>query len=133
MNDEKIIRVPDGVYRQDDDGQGWTLVENYPSQEQLEKIAEELAPCIEALTATARAVSEALTEAMGSFIKALAETGKRLAPVFKNLARYLNDQTWLEKCPNRRVVHLAKHAKKARTRKKNLRRAMRIIEKEAHR
>ena len=32
-------------------------------------------------------------------------------------------------CPNRRVAHLAKHAKKARTRKKNLHRAIDIMEK----
>ena len=31
-------------------------------------------------------------------------------------------------CPDKRVVHLALHAKKARTRKKNLNRAIRILE-----
>lgn len=31
-------------------------------------------------------------------------------------------------CPNKRVVHLALHAKKARTRKKNRNRAFRILE-----
>lgn len=31
-------------------------------------------------------------------------------------------------CPNKRVVHLALHAKKARARKKNLNRAIRILE-----
>lgn len=32
-------------------------------------------------------------------------------------------------CPNKRVVHLALHAKKPRTRKKNFNRAIRILEK----
>lgn len=36
----------------------------------------------------------------------------------------------LELCPNKRVVHLAKHGRKWRTRKKNRRRAYRILEKE---
>lgn len=31
-------------------------------------------------------------------------------------------------CPNQRVVHLALHAKKARTRKKNFHRAIKILE-----
>lgn len=33
----------------------------------------------------------------------------------------------LDECPNRRVIHLAKHARKARTRKKNRHRAFEII------
>lgn len=37
-------------------------------------------------------------------------------------------QAVLEQCPNRRVVHLARYAKKHRTRKKNLHRAFRILE-----
>jgi len=32
-------------------------------------------------------------------------------------------------CPNKRVVHLARYAKKYRTRKKNLNRAYKIVEK----
>lgn len=39
--------------------------------------------------------------------------------------------TVMDACPNRRVVHLAKHATKRRTRKKNLHRAFRLLEKEA--
>ena len=34
----------------------------------------------------------------------------------------------LDCCPNKRVVHLAKHGKKKRTRKKNLHRAIKILE-----
>lgn len=37
-------------------------------------------------------------------------------------------QMVLEKCPNRRVVHLSKFSKKKRTRKKNLHRAFKILE-----
>lgn len=40
-------------------------------------------------------------------------------------------RTVLAMCPDRRVAHLALHGKKRRTRKKNLHRAFRILEKEA--
>lgn len=36
-------------------------------------------------------------------------------------------------CPNKKVIHLAVHGKKRRTRKKNRNRAIRILEKEAMR
>lgn len=36
--------------------------------------------------------------------------------------------TIIKCCPNKRVVYLALHAKKARTRKKNLNRAIKILE-----
>lgn len=36
--------------------------------------------------------------------------------------------TIIKYCPNKRVVYLALHAKKARTRKKNLNRAIKILE-----
>lgn len=36
----------------------------------------------------------------------------------------------LDKCPDRRVRHLALHARKSRTRKKNLRRALKLISEE---
>lgn len=36
----------------------------------------------------------------------------------------------LETCPNKRVVHLAKYAKRKTVRKKNIKRAVRIIERE---
>lgn len=81
-------------------------------------------------------------EAVGRFVESLADSWRvirdalarfasAIAPAVKALAQYLTYQEELERCPNRKVVHLAKHAKKARTRKKNLHRAMRIIEKEA--
>lgn len=49
-----------------------------------------------------------------------------------NLALFLGDMDsdLRKKCPNKRVVHLAYHAKKERTRKKNLARMIKIIEKQ---
>ncbi len=44
-------------------------------------------------------------------------------------AVYRVTETVLDNCPNRRVAHLAKHARKERTRKKNLHRAFREAEK----
>lgn len=37
-------------------------------------------------------------------------------------------ETVIRCCPNKRVVHLASHAKKPRTRKKNFNRAIKILE-----
>lgn len=39
-----------------------------------------------------------------------------------------NDMLYM--CPNKRVVHLTKHARKLRTRKKNFNRVIKILEKE---
>ena len=36
----------------------------------------------------------------------------------------------LDMCPNKKVVHLTKHARKLRTRKKNFNRVIKILEKE---
>ena len=36
----------------------------------------------------------------------------------------------LETCPNKRVVHLAKYTKKIKVRKKNIKRAVRMLERE---
>ena len=48
----------------------------------------------------------------------------RFAHVVTGIDKYMR-----ETCPNRKVVHLAYHARKARTRKKNYRRMIRICEK----
>ncbi len=50
----------------------------------------------------------------------------------KTLLMYITGvaNTVIELCPNKRVVHLIKHARKVRTRKKNFERAIRILEKE---
>lgn len=80
-----------------------------------------------------RRLGETLVEAWQEIRDRLADVVTTLSPALKKLAQYLAEQAVeLEKCPNRRVVHLAKHSKKARTRKKNLHRAMRIMEKEAN-
>lgn len=103
------------------------------TQEQL-KIYREMLPGLpeeqlEAVEQFAETVKDAARQ-LGAW---LARVATALRPVVKILARYLTEQAELEKCPNRRVVYLAKHARKARVRKKNLHRAARIIKKEAHR
>ena len=52
--------------------------------------------------------------------------------LYKNALMYLTgvSQLAIDMCPNKKVVHLAKHAKKRRARKKNLNRAIYILEKE---
>lgn len=52
--------------------------------------------------------------------------------VFEQLKKQLLDITYkvIEICPDRRVVHLAGHGRTWRTRKKNVRRAFKILEKE---
>lgn len=59
----------------------------------------------------------------------------KASEAFTNMANSLKELTHcettkLERCPNRRVVHLAKYGRKRRTRKKNLHRAVRIVGKE---
>lgn len=51
---------------------------------------------------------------------------------YKNALMHLTGvlQLAIDMCPNRKVVHLAKHANKRRARKKNLNRAIYILEKE---
>ena len=51
---------------------------------------------------------------------------------YKNALMHLTgvSQLIIDMCPNRKIVHLAKHAKKKRARKKNLNRAIYILEKE---
>ena len=55
-----------------------------------------------------------------------------ICKLYKNALMYLTgvSQLAIDMCPNRKVVHLAKHAKKRRARKKNLNRAIYILEKE---
>lgn len=56
---------------------------------------------------------------------------KMATSVFTRFAHVITgiDKHLRETCPNRRVVHLAYHAHKLRTRKKNYRRMIRICEK----
>ena len=56
--------------------------------------------------------------------KMAADAFARFCHVVTGIERYMKDT-----CPNRKVVHLAYHARKARTRKKNYCRMIRICEK----
>lgn len=101
------------------------------TDEQLKTYREALPGATDAqLEALSRFV-ESLADAWRVIWDALAGFASAIAPALKDLAQFLTYQEELERCPNRKVVHLAKHARKARTRKKNLHRAIRIIEKEA--
>lgn len=62
-------------------------------------------------------------------MKSVAVAAELAADAITEMAREIVDfiVRTLEDCPNRRVVHLALHGKKKRTRKKNLRRACRMI------
>lgn len=71
---------------------------------------------------------------VGDSLKSVAAAAELASEAIIEAARAIGGfiATTLEDCPNRRVVHLALHGKKKRTRKKNLRRACRmIVEKEA--
>ena len=87
---------------------------------------EEKAEVTEALRPIAKTVAEAF-EALG---KACAQFGRGLAVIAKKLNTLSVNYKALTKCPNKRVVHLAKYGRKWRTRKKNLHRAARIVKKE---
>ena len=56
-----------------------------------------------------------------------AEAARKMVDAFLGVAGAV-----LDLCPDKRVVHLAKYGKKARTRKKNRRRAFKILEKETN-
>ena len=85
---------------------------------------------------------EELREIIQPYADTLAVAFNTLLDAFKSMARALGQAyqaakesidlaQMLSRCPNKRVVHLAKYARKKRTRKKNLHRALRILEKEA--
>lgn len=69
-----------------------------------------------------------ITEALKNVAYAVGEYMSAVIPLLSalNQMAYEVNQT-LEKCPNYRVVHLAKHAKKLRHRQKNYKRAYRIV------
>ena len=86
------------------------------------------------------AICNALPEEMEQFKAAITPLWSLLSEVLDNVLRWLTDfiqltayevNKTLDACPNRRVVYLARHAKKHRTRNKNIRRAFKIAEKEA--
>lgn len=79
---------------------------------------------------SARAFVEQLAEALTPVWESVKALVTAWLPAAKVSVQYYIEQAELEKCPNRRVAYLAKHARKARVRKKNLHRAARINKKE---
>ena len=79
--------------------------------------------------------NENLVLKIGPALQASSVTCTITAETFVAMSRALVGYVYgtLFACPNRRVVHLAKHSKKRRTRKKNWHRACRIVEREAGR
>lgn len=65
---------------------------------------------------------EAITKLTHALATAITPIVNVLIPIMKNFADLT--RIGLEKFPNRRVVHLALHAKKPRTRKKNQKRIL---------
>ena len=126
---KELIQTPDGLYVQEEDGQVWPLVGGGLTEatEAVKAAWEALTPTINDIMRAWGQFFEEIIEDMRPFIESLAAA---LSPALKEYANYIEQQRAIEKCPNRRVVHLAKNAKKWRTRKKNLRRALKIIEKE---
>lgn len=58
------------------------------------------------------------------------ESFKKVGDCFRKLSdffRELKESFILDCCPNKKVVHLAKHSKKKRIRKKNMARAYKMI------
>lgn len=69
----KIVQTPDGVYMQDEDGQGWTLLQDdtgFPSQHLTNEEAEQFIQYVINLAKLREAVG-ALVEGLGEVIRAL--------------------------------------------------------------
>lgn len=86
------------------------------------------------------AICHALPEEVEQFKNAITPLWELISTALDNIIRWLTDviplmayevDKTLDACPNRRVIYLARHARKHRTRKKNIRRAFKITEKEA--
>ena len=71
-------------------------------------------------------IKTGLSETMTCSIKMVGQAAQRALDALLGVTKAM-----LELCPDKRVVHLAKHARKERTRKKNRRRAYRLLAKEA--
>jgi len=116
MNSQERPQLPEGL-----------------SQEQMEKIAEVAAHAVRAFMQAMSPIFDTVKEAAGEVARHISQVADALGPALEMYAatfRELQLQN-IEGCPNRRVVHLARHGKKARTRKKNVRRAFKILQKEA--
>lgn len=92
------------------------------TKEDLDAFEAEMPDTVECIRRTAEAAITWLTEVLPLWVDALTAA---IQPAL--------DMERIDTCPNKRVVHLARHAKKWRTRKKNRRRAFKILEKEAKR
>lgn len=101
------------------------------NEEQLKAYRETLPGFTDEQMEAIRDFGTALGVAWVEIREKLAAFVAAVSPALGELGRYLASQSWLDDCPNRKVVHLAKHGRKWRTRKKNLHRAQRIMEKEA--
>lgn len=99
-------------------------------EEQLKLYRETLPGATDEQLEVRESIAVTIGDAARQIAEALTRVAKALAPAMKALARCLSYKTALDKCPNRRVAYLAQHARKARTRKKNLHRALKIIKKE---
>lgn len=99
-----------------------------PTDEEIQAAREALEP---AHAAICQAV-EKLTAALAEVLLPLIEGINAVIPLLVNASRLMADFDLerIEACPNRRVVHLARYAKKARVRNKNINRAFRIMRKE---
>jgi hypothetical protein len=73
-------------------------------------------------------IQRVLSEVLTFSIKMVGQAAQRALDALLGITEAV-----LELCPDKRVVHLAKHARKERTRKKNRRRAYRLMMKEAKR
>lgn len=99
-----------------------------PTDEETQAAREALEP---AYAATGQVV-EKLAAALAEVVPVMVEWVNNVIPQLVNAYRstVYFDLARIEDCPNRRVVHLARYAKKARVRKKNINRALRIMGKE---
>ena len=85
----------------------------------------------EEITIAFQKVVTAIGDVCTAIIELTAVAAKALTPVVKILAEaYENNKTLIlaAGCPNKRVLHLARYGKKARTRKKNINRLKKWIE-----
>lgn len=88
--------------------------------EEVEAVSAELPDVFECLRRIAESLSHWLVEVLPMWVEAIAAA----------IPQLLEAEATLDRCPNPRVLHLAKHGKKWRTRKKNRARAYRLIETE---
>lgn len=87
-------------------------------QEGLEKLVQGL-----------QKMAELLAPALAVIMEAFGKIAQQASAALKLIAE--TSETIIEQYPNKRVLHLAKHGKKARTRKKNINRIKKYFEQES--